>query len=150
MDENQNPTQPATEPDKTQSVSTTEETSIPPTGRRLALRNVRRQLTDEELAQSGTQKMLLDMLEEVENERENLKGFVTNFYESDKRAAILSEKLITDKRIEVFFGGGVGLGGALLGLAPFFWDIGSGYGFVCLFIGVCLIIFACIGRAIKK
>ena len=124
--------------------------AIPPTGRRFALRNVRKQLTDEELAQSGTQKMLLEMLEESENEKEGLRSYVTSFHEADKKSAILGEKLNADRSIEVFFGAGVGFGGAILGLSPFFWDKGAIYGVICLIIGVILIIGASIGRAIKR
>lgn len=127
-----------------------EQSLIPPNSRRQALRNVRRQLTDEELAQSGTQKMLLEMLEESENGKENLQSYVTSFYEADKKAAILGEKLNADRGIEVFFGVGVGLGGAILGLAPFFWTKDSIFGVICFGIGLCLIIGACIGRAVKK
>ena len=94
--------------------------------------------------------MLLDMLEETENQAETLKSFVINYYEADKRAAILSEKLNADRSIEIFFGVGVGLGGAILGLSPFFWELGIGYGLFCIILGVCLIIGAGIGRAVKK
>jgi hypothetical protein len=139
------------EPDKnTTTIPISEQGQIPPTGKRLALRNVKKQLTDEELAQSGTQKMLLEMLEDAENESENLKNYVSSFYEADKKAAILGEKLNTEKSIEVFFGVGVGLGGAIFGLAPFFWAKDTTYGLICLGIGLCLTIGTCIGRAVRK
>lgn len=121
-----------------------------PSGKRQSLQNVLRQLTNEELSQSGTQKMLLDMLEEAENDREILKSFVTNYHEADKRAAILSEKLSTDRSVEVFFGTGIGLGGAIFGLSPYFWDKGITHGIICLLIGICLIVGSTIGRAIKR
>lgn len=139
------------EPDKkATSISTVEHGQISPTGKRLALRNVKKQLTDEELAQSGTQKMLLEMLEDAENESENLKSYVSSFYEADKKAAILGEKLIIEKSIEIFFGVGVGLGGAIFGLTPFFWAKDVTYGLICLGIGLCLTIGTCIGRAVRK
>ena len=126
-----------------------EQNQVPPTGKRQALRNVKKQLTDEELTQSGTQKMLLEMLEESESEKDNIKSYVTSFYEADKKAAILGEKINTVKSIEIFFGVGVGLGGAIFGLAPFFWAKDSSYGLICLMIGLCLTIGASIGRAVK-
>jgi hypothetical protein len=139
------------EPDnKTALNPVSEQGQVPTTGKRLALRNVKKQLTDEELAQSGTQKMLLEMLEDAENETESLKSYVSSFYEADKKAAILGEKLVTERSIEIFFGVGVGLGGAIFGLAPFFWAKDVTYGLICLGIGLCLTIGTCIGRAVKK
>ena len=131
-------------------VSPTDVKAIPPSGGRFALRNVRKQLTDDELAQTGTQKMLLDMLEEAENEKENYKSYIINFHEADKKCAILGEKLNADKSNEIYFGSGVGLGGAILGLSPFFWDKGIIYGVICLIIGLGLIIAVSIGRAVKR
>lgn len=129
---------------------TVESESVPTTGRRQALRNIRRQLTEGELAQTGTQKMLLEMLEEAETQKEGLKSYVTSFYEADKRAAILGEKLNADRSVEIFFGAGVGLGGTILGLAPTFWTINILHGILCTVIGLGLIIGSCIGRAVKK
>lgn len=121
-----------------------------PTSRRLSLTNVRRQLTDEELANPGVQKLLLDILEEAETERDNNKVYITSYFEADKKAAILGEKLLADKKIDVFFGVGVGLGGAILGLAPYFSQVNGLYGYICLAIGLVLMIGASIGRALKK
>jgi hypothetical protein len=126
-----------------------QQTTIP-SSRRQSLRNVRRQLTDEELTNSGVQKMLLDMLEEAETDRENFKSYVTSFHEADKKAAILGEKLNADRSIEVFFGVGVGLGGTILGLAPYFGTLQSLYGVICCVIGLVILIGSSIGRAIKK
>lgn len=121
-----------------------------PTGRRLSLSKVRRQLTDEELSSPGIQKLLLDILEEAENERDNLKNYVSSYYEADKKAAVLGEKLVKDKKIDVFFGVGVGLGGAILGLIPFLGKDEPLYGLICGIIGLALIIGSSIGRLIIK
>jgi hypothetical protein len=126
-----------------------DQTSVPTTGRRQALKNIRRQLTEEELAQSGTQKMLLEMLEEVETEKEIIKSYVASFHESDKKAAVLGEKLNADRSIEIFFGVGVGLGGTILGLAPSLWATSLIHGTICIAIGIGLIIGSCVGRAVK-
>jgi len=121
-----------------------------PKSRRQALTNVRRQLTDEELANPGLQKLLLDMLEIAESERDSNKIYITSFYEADKKAAILGERLLADKRVDIFFGVGVGLGGTIVGLSPFFGEIKGFYGIICAIIGVVLIGGSSIGRAIKK
>lgn len=145
-----NPEENPIEGERSSGKSNSEKKTTAPSGRRQSLQNVLRQLTNEELSQSGTQKMLLDMLEEAENDREILKSFVTNFHEADKKAAILSEKLNADRSIEIFFGTGVGLGGAIFGLGPYFWDKGITYGIICLILGILLIVGSSIGRAIKK
>ncbi len=148
-----NPEEPPISPDLSsgkETLASAEQISAPASGRRQALSNVRRQLTDEELSQTGTQKMLLEMLEEAENEKENLKSYVTSFHEADKKASVLGEKLKADRAMEILFGVGVGLGGAIFGLAPYFWDANSIHGILCLIIGLVLTISASIGRAVKK
>lgn len=121
-----------------------------PTSRRLSLTNVRRALTEDELTNPGVQRLLLDILEEAEAERDNNKGYITSYYEAEKKAAILGEKLLADRKIDVFFGVGVGLGGAILGLVPYFSQLDGLHGFVCGLIGIALIIGAGFGRALKK
>ena len=135
---------------KDEALESTPHESQVPTSRRLSLTNVRRQLTDEELSNPGAQKLLLDILEEAESERDNYKVYVASYYEAEKKAAILGEKLLADKKIDVFFGVGVGLGGAILGLTPYFGQLDGFYGLVCALIGIGLIVGAGVGRAIKK
>lgn len=147
LDSNEEPPEPAAVP---QAEPATESESVPTTGRRQALRNIRRQLTEAELAQTGTQKMLLEMLEEAETQKGGLESYVTSFHEADKRAAILGEKLNADRSVEIFFGVGVGLGGTILGLAPSFWSTNILHGVLCTIIGLGLIVGSCIGRAVKK
>jgi hypothetical protein len=148
---NNDPVEPQVEPEINEDAKViVEETTVPTSGKRQSLLNIRRQLTNEELSQSGTQKMLLEMLEEAENHGESMKNFEAKYYTADKQSAILNEKLNADRSIEVFFGTGIGLGGAILGLSPFFWSLGSIYGALCLLLGICLILGASIGRAIKK
>ena len=121
----------------------------PPTGRRQALKDLRRQLTDEDLASPGAQKLLLDELERADSDREILSGFVTRFHDADKRAAVLDEKLRANNSIEITFGVGVGLGGAIMGLAPAFWNM-QPLGYLTLAIGFFLIVGASVARMIKK
>ena len=152
MEEEQKPIeQPNTEPTEAvvEDVNITSGDPVS-SSRRLSLSNVRRQLTDEELTSPGVQKLLLDMLEEAENECVNLKNYVSSYHSADKRAAILGEQLTRDKKIDVFFGVGVGLGGAILGLVPYLGKDESLYGVICGIIGLALIIGSSIGRTLKK
>lgn len=126
------------------------DSSVPVSGRRAAFRDVRRQLTDDELKSSGVQKLLLDMLQEADDERETLRSYVGLFHEADKTSAVLGEHVKTQTTIEVLFGVGVGLGGAIMGLAPFLWELKSEYGVITGLVGLCLIIGATAGRVIKR
>jgi hypothetical protein len=121
----------------------------PASGRRQALRDLRRQLSDEDLASSGAQKLLLDALERADGECEEMKSYVTRFHEADKRAAVLQERLHTQTAMEVMFGVGVGAGSAMVGLAPVFWNTPP-RGQLVLGVGLVLLIGATVGRVIKR
>ncbi|MBX3666451.1 MAG: hypothetical protein KF834_12265 [Burkholderiales bacterium] len=121
----------------------------PPTGRRQALRDLRRELTNEDLASPGVQKLLLDELGRADADCEILNGYVTRFHDADKRAAVLDEKLRTQTALEIAFGVGIGVGGAIMGLAPSFWDK-QPLGYLTLTVGFLLMIGAIIARVIKR
>ncbi len=89
---------------------TQEGSTIAPSSKRQVFRNIRRQLTDEDLASPGVQKLILDELELAEADCEFLESYVERYHDADKRAAILEEKLKTHSSIEIFFGVGVGIG----------------------------------------
>jgi len=137
-------------PEITPTVSVQETVSVPTVGRRAAFRDVRRELTAEELSSPGIQKLLLDMLEEADDERETLKSYLNLYHEADKKAAVLTEQLTTQTRIEVFFGVGIGLGGAILGLAPSMYVAAPLYGVITAVVGLCMIIGSTVGRVVKK
>src|SRR5438132_7378485 len=86
------------------------ESSVSPTGRRLAFENIKRQLSEADLSNVGTQKLILEMLITAEADRDECREYIPKFHEADKRAAILEEKLKTNTVNEVMFGVGVGVG----------------------------------------
>lgn len=125
--------------------------SAPLAGKRQALRNLVRTMSDAELTAPGTVKLLIDDLEQAEAEREYFKAFVERYHAADKDAAVLTERLKPAKALDVMFGVGVGLGGAILGLAPFFWERGKDHqAVVACLLGVALIIGATIGRMVQR
>src|SRR2546430_14984226 len=83
-------------------VPTTEGT--PPSGRRQAFRDLRRELTPDDLKNPGVHKMLLDQLDRADADCERLGGYVERFHEADKRAAVLGERGRTQTTIEILFG----------------------------------------------
>jgi hypothetical protein len=123
--------------------------TVSPTGRRLAFQDIKRQLTEAELQNTGTQKMILELLLTTEAERDELKNYVPKYYEADKRAGILEEKLKTNKANEIMFGAGIGAGMAIIGLAPFFWD-DKGHGPIALVVGAAITLGAIVGRICYK
>ncbi len=128
------------------------EVSVSATGRRLAFENIKRQLSEADLTNPGTQKLILEMLMTAEADRDECEQYIPKFHEADKRAAILEEKLKTNKVNEVMFGVGVGVGCAIIGLAPTFWNNAAApsQGPLCLIIGVLLTLGAAIGRIVFK
>lgn len=128
--------------------------STPPsaatTGRRLPFQDIKRQLTPEELANPGTQKLILDMLLTTEAERDDLKAYIPKYHEADKKVGVLEEKLKTSKVNEVMFAVGIGVGCAIMGLGPFFWEAKNIYGIVALAVGFLLTVGAAIGRIVFK
>ncbi|HEY2330039.1 MAG TPA: hypothetical protein VGI63_09540 [Verrucomicrobiae bacterium] len=123
--------------------------SVPTTGRRQVFKNLQKELSDEELKSPGITKLILEMLASAEAERDEFKLFVEKFHAADKNAAVLGEQLKTNKINEILFGVGVGLGGAIVGLAPLFWGTDS-KGPVVLALGIAMIIGSTIGRIVYK
>jgi hypothetical protein len=121
----------------------------PASGRRHALRELRRELSDDDLKSPGTQKMLLDELGRADAECESLRSFVPLYHEADKHAAVLEERLRTHTALEVMFGVGVGIGGALIGVAPSIWD-SQPQGYLALGLGTVLLVGAAVGRVVKR
>lgn len=121
----------------------------PTTGKRLALRKLRRELSDDDLKSPGVQKMLLDDLERADADCETFRAYIPLYHEADKRAAVLNERLRTHTALEVMFGVGVAIGGALIGLAPTFWDT-QPQGYLAVGLGAVLLVGAAVGRLVKR
>ena len=102
------------------------------------------------MGQSSNVKWLLSTLEESDERCARLSEFEDRFHDADKRAAILEEKLRTDRTLEACVGVGFALGGAIVGLTPFFWEFDMLYGIVTLAVGVLLIAGALVVRVMKK
>jgi hypothetical protein len=130
---------------------------VPSSGRRQAFDDVMTPLTPQDLASAGTQKLVLYMLQQSQNQVIELSGYSERFHESDKRAAVLQEKLDAQskfsKSVEIAVITGTTLGGALIGVATYFWaktppDNTSGW--LALVIGALLVIGAAIVKVSSK
>src|SRR5687768_1906151 len=84
--------------------------TAPSSGRRAALRDLRRQLTDDELANPGVHKLLLDEIERADLECSELREYREKYFVSERSVAVLQEKVRAGTALEIMFGVGVGLG----------------------------------------
>ena len=123
--------------------------ATPSTGKRQAFRDLRRQLTEAELASPGVQKLLLESLERADADCDRYMAFEPLYYAADKRAAILDEKLRTSVALEVAFGFGVGVGCAAIGIAASIWDQHPKLGIFGLTFGAVLVLGGIGVRVIK-
>jgi hypothetical protein len=89
-------------------------------GRRSFLR-MRRELTEEELGTSAVQKLLMDELERLESENGDLKIIHSKYYQRDKEAEVLAHKIKTNLSADIFFGGSLTAGSALIGWSGSVW-----------------------------
>jgi len=128
--------------------------AVPTSGKRTAFLDIKRQLLTEDLNHPGTQKLILDLLITTESERDDLRvkleSYVPLYHACDKRVGVLEEKLKTNKVNEIMFGVGVGIGCAMIGLAPFFWDPKPIYGEIMLVVGLLVTLGAAIARIVFK
>ncbi len=90
-----------------------------------------RELTPEELNQTGVQKMILDALSRLEQDNVILGRFREQFYTADKEVVRLKENLKSMRSGETVFGLCMAIGGALL-------CYGYDNGWLLLFLGVAL------------
>ena len=136
-------------PSKSEPVGATAQPVAPLVGRRTALRNLGRQLTDDELAQTGAQKLIIEMLERADEECDALRDFRDRHHTETLRNAKLEERVRTVNAIEVAFGAGLAFGAAAVGLAPVFWT-NQPEGWICLIFGFLLMAAGVVVRLVKQ
>ena len=96
--------------------------TAPASGRRPSFRDIRRQLTEDELKQTGVQKLVIEDFERSEIECETLRTYIERYHEKDKEVARLTEKLKTNLAVEILTSVGLAGGGSIVSLATLFWD----------------------------
>jgi hypothetical protein len=107
------------------------------TGRRSFAR-LKREMTDIELSNPAVQKMMMDELDRMDEEREALLLYRDKHAEVDKENAVLKEKMKPKVAADVFFGGCTCVGSIFIGLAPSAWAIGV-IGQICAGAGALLV-----------
>jgi hypothetical protein len=112
------------------------------------LSSLKRELTDEELASTGTQKMLLEELERLSEENTALSSFRSLYHEADKSVAILGEKQKKNISFEVISGSCLAVGAAALGYAPSVWSQPPS-GHILIAFGIVLTIGGILAKAVR-
>lgn len=153
-EQKQQPTEPVAQaPEKaseTEDVSTAPIPAAPASGRRSSLSALRRQLSDEELKQTGVQKLLIEGWERAETECELLRVDVGKYHEADKEVARLTEKLRVNVALEIITAAGFAGGGAIVSIAPSIWDPKVGFkGIAAICVGALFIIGAMVAKVVQ-
>jgi hypothetical protein len=116
--------------------------------RHKAFRNIRYDLTEEELASPGVQRMILNEAEELLSRVEKLEVFQDKYYEADKARAVLTEGKKTSTAIDIINGFCIAGGASLMSIAPAFWADGS-KGSILLIVGGLFIVCGIAAKAVK-
>ena len=85
---------------------------------RQSFRRLSRELSPEDLRETGTQKMILARLDRLEDENEELKEFKEKFHERDKDVAVLRERLKKSTAQDIVIGATLAGGSLVLGYLP--------------------------------
>jgi len=117
-------------------------------GRR-AFTNIRRELSDEELSSPAIQRVLIDDIERLENEKFELTEYRDKYYGADKKSAILEEKVKSATAQEIIFGVCLTVGAAALGYAPAVWS-SQPSGWISIVFGITLIIGGIVSKLVKR
>lgn len=114
-----------------------------------AYSKVRRELSEDELATPGAQRLLLDELDRLQRQVDELSAYRGQFHEADKRAAVLKQKLEVAVAGEIISGICLTVGAALVGIAPALWDK-KPYGVIVVAAGIVLLVGGVLAKVIRK
>lgn len=109
--------------------------------------NIRREITEEDLESPAVQRILLSEVDKLQSQVADLEVVQGKFHVSDKKSAILEEKLQSSNSHEILYSVTITIGSVIIGLSPTIWD--KQYGWIAIAIGSFLIIGGVISKAIK-
>jgi hypothetical protein len=90
---------------------------VAPSGGRVALRNIERELTPTDLNNNpAALKMVLDRLDKAEEDCGRLQGYEERFHEADKKAAVLQQKIDSLVGFDILHSMLLGVGGIMIGV----------------------------------
>ena len=120
-----------------------------------AYQKLRRDLSEEELNNTGAQKMILSDLDRLESEVDELNCFKDLYHQKDKENAVKDEQLKTSTSKEILYAVAISLGATLIGLSPSLWFANASsnqinFGIIILIFGVILILGGLITKFFNK
>jgi hypothetical protein len=122
--------------------------TVPSTGPGQIFRNITHTLTDAELTNPAVIKLIIDRMRTAEADRDEFRRYVNLYHASDKQLGVLKEKLKINIAGEITFGVGLTMGGAAIGLVPYFWAKDNDHlaGVICIAAAVVLTVGSIIAR----
>ncbi|WOS41698.1 hypothetical protein [Xanthomonas rydalmerensis] len=125
------------------------ETSVTKEDKR-AWAGIARDLTSEELASPGAQKLLLDDLERLYRENSLIASLRDSLHAEKLENCRLNANLGTKKSIEIMSMAMSNVGALLVGFGPFAWDSIKLVTFVCVLLGIGLVVAGFMTQKIPK
>lgn len=110
--------------------------------------NLRPDLSEDELASPGVQRLLHYEVLKLERGHAEMKSLREKYHEADKERAVLQSKVRQTKASDINFAICLTAGGASIGLAPTFW--GGPAGWPAIGIGLLLWCGGCAARLVEK
>ena len=115
---------------------------------RKALSRVNRELSEEDLATPGVQKMLIEELERAEEENNELRTFREKFYVADKELAVSKQRMKGWSSMEIISTGCIAVGAAALVYVPEAWK-SQPNGWIALVFGAVLTVVGIVAKAVR-
>lgn len=108
---------------------------------------IRREISEEDLASPAVQKILLGEVDKLQSQVCELELIESRFHVTDKKAAVLEEKLKAVNSHEVLYSLCLTIGSAVIGASSIIWN--SGYGWIAIAIGSILVVGGIVSRGMK-
>lgn len=124
-------------------VGTTDQNAVPST----PYSSLKREISEEDLDSPVVQRILLGEVDKLESKVSNLESYVEKFHATDKKAAVLEEKLKTVNADEVLYSFCLTIGSVIIGLSSILQE--HGYGKIAIVVGTALLIGAIASKVIK-
>lgn len=130
-------------PDRTVTKGTEQSDTVPAS----PYAGIKRQISEDDLQSPAVQRILLGEVDKLETKITSLEEYVEKFHISDKKSAILEEKLKSVKADEVLYGLCLTIGSVIIGLSSMIWTMG--YGMIAIAVGTLLLCGGLISKVIK-
>ncbi len=105
-----------------------------------AYENLSRGLTPDELAQTGTQKLILNDLSKAERTIELLEPFREMYHTEHTEKRVLEEKIAKTKKAEILYSFSTASGGVILGMGKMYLETKGNLALFMISMGIILII----------